>query len=80
MGQKTFFPPEATGASPRIVLYGRKRLLIEQHRGVIGYTRERLTVRLDGGYMAVSGQDLTISEYGVRDIVVTGRIDGVTFS
>ena len=39
MTQKPFFPPEALGASPRVVLYGRARLLIEQHHGVIGYTR-----------------------------------------
>ena len=80
MTQKPFFPPEALGASPRVVLYGRARLLIEQHHGVIGYTRERLTVRLDNGYILINGHDLSIAEYGVRDIVVSGQIDGVAFT
>ncbi len=78
MPENRFFPAETAGKL-HVVLSGRDRLLIERHRGIIGYTQERLSLRLEGGYMTVTGSGLEISEYGSQEAVVSGRIDALEF-
>ena len=75
-----FLPPEATRGMLRVVLQGRERLLIEQHRGIVDYTDSRLTVRLSEGYLKINGECLSIREYTKQDLSVHGKINGLEFS
>lgn len=74
-----FLPAEITHRSLRIVLSGRERLLVERHRGIIGYSQDKLTVQLDNGYLSISGQGLQINEYSNQDLCVTGLIQSMEF-
>jgi len=73
-------PTDALNGRTRIVLTGREQMLIEQHRGIIGYGKEKLTLRLSDGYVSVLGQNLFISEYNHQEILVSGKILSVEFS
>ncbi|MBQ9300478.1 MAG: YabP/YqfC family sporulation protein [Clostridia bacterium] len=73
------FPSGASGDDPRIVLSGKNHLLIEKHHGIIGYTRDKLTVRVGNGYISVTGHALEISEYGNLDMIVFGEISSLEF-
>ena len=73
------FPGDSIGSEPRIVLSGGDRLLIEKHQGVIIYTEEKLSVRIGGGYVNITGHSLEISEYGNLDMVVSGKIKSLEF-
>ncbi len=63
----------------RVVISGKDRLLVEEHRGILAYSDTKLLLRLADGKLSVSGETLEISEYGERDIVVTGRIKQLEF-
>ena len=79
MGQNRLFPSGSFNGTPRIVIAGRGSLLIEQHLGILEYTRGRIIARLKEGTVAVLGRDLTIREFGPQDMVVDGQIASLEF-
>ena len=72
-------PAEAVTGALRITLIERRQVLIEQHRGILGYTRDKVTVRLTEGYLYVVGQALEISSYTSEDLCVSGHINRLEF-
>ena len=72
-------PSEPLTGKPRIILTGNEALLIEQHRGVISYTQDRLIVRLRQGRLNVLGQAMQLQEYGKQDLCVNGEIISLEF-
>ena len=69
-------PSDAAGL-PRITLTGRKRVCVENHRGLLAYTTER--VEISGGRVRVCimGTDLYLRVMKKDAVVVTGEIYGV---
>ena len=70
-------PMDAAAGLPRITLTGRKRVCIENHRGLLGYTTER--VEIGGGRVRVciTGCDLYLRVMKKDAVVVTGEIHSV---
>lgn len=79
MRLSSFVPSEPLTGKPRIILTGRETLLIEQHRGVISYTQERLIVRIRQGRVNVQGHAMQLQEYGQQDLCVNGEIISLEF-
>ena len=63
---------------PLVELAGDKRVLIENHRGVVQYSRERICVKVRYGIVCVCGCGLELSRMTKEQLVISGRIDGVT--
>lgn len=74
----SFAPPEVRGETPRVVLSGKEEALIEQHTGLFSYDTRCIRVRTKAGLMTVTGENLVIAYFGVQDLLIQGRIDGVT--
>lgn len=74
----SFAPPEARNDTPRVVLSGQEEALIEQHRGLFSYESRCVRVRVKEGVLAVTGENLLISHFGAQDLVIRGKIAGVT--
>ncbi len=70
-------PADAAAGLPRITLTGRKRVCVENHRGLLGYSPQR--VELGGGRIRVviSGTDLYLRVMDRHAVVVTGEIVSV---
>lgn len=64
--------------APRATLDGKRRALIENHRGIIEYTDERLRLACGGGEIVVTGSGICLSQVRRDSLIVTGRIDGVS--
>lgn len=60
-----------------IEIVGCSRVLIENHRGVIAYTRELVRVRTSDGIVSVCGLDMIIRCMSRFQLVVTGSIHTV---
>lgn len=75
----SFMPSNALTGKPRIILSGRDTLLIEQHRGIISYTPDRLAVRMEKGRLNVLGSSLCLREYEKQDLCVHGEIISLEF-
>lgn len=72
--KKTIVVPSA---QPLLELYGERRVLIEHHRGVTEYGRERIQVRANYGQICICGGCLELAKMTSEQLVITGRIDSV---
>lgn len=71
-------PGEAMPGQPLVELAGDRRVLIENHNGVTEYGRERISVRVRYGQLVVCGCGLELARMTKEQLVIIGRIDGVT--
>lgn len=58
---------------------GRKRLRIDNHRGVIEYSLACLRLRTADGEIRIDGDGLLMRDYAFDSVAVEGRIDRVSF-
>ena len=71
-------PGEAMPGQSLVELAGDRRVLIENHNGVTEYGRERISVRVRYGQLVVCGCGLELARMTKEQLVIIGRIDGVT--
>ncbi|HHY45008.1 MAG TPA: sporulation protein YqfC [Firmicutes bacterium] len=65
---------------PKIVIIGELGVLIQNHRGLIQYSPDRIVVGVGEGQITVAGESLKISEVNQEDMIVRGRIKTVQMS
>ena len=70
-------PEEVTGDTPRIVLTGREKVLVERHSGLFSYESGCVRLRTGMGLVTVTGEKLIISHFGAEDVLIRGRVDGL---
>ena len=58
-------------------LAGDRRMLIEGHRGVTEYCRERVTVKVGYGLLSITGCGLELRQMSRQQPVISGRIDAI---
>lgn len=55
------------------------RIHIENHKGIIEYSTQKVRINTQKGIMQIWGNDLLIKEIDMTDILVFGKIDTVVF-
>ena len=73
LAEKLELPREALGAL-LVTAVGQRRLLIENHRGIVLYSEACLRLKAAGGTFAVYGEGLRIRTLGGRTLAVEGNI------
>lgn len=63
---------------PIVEIAGDCRVLIENHFGVKEYSHERITVKVKYGCVSICGCHLELLRMTKEQLVICGRIDGVT--
>lgn len=71
-------PGESLPGQVLVEITGENRVLIENHRGVREYSRERIGVNVSYGILQVCGSCLELRCMSRENLVICGRIDGVT--
>ena len=73
------FRTESVGLQPRtlVELYGNERVLIEEHRGILGYGAEQIRVGASFGLVMLEGTHLHLCCMSRSQLVVRGRIASV---
>lgn len=65
---------------PRLTFIGNLQVSIENHRGLIEYTSERVRVGMNVGQVIITGADLIISFVRDEDLLVTGKLRAIEFA
>lgn len=83
MGRKDLWerldlPGESLPGQVLVEIAGDSRVLIEQHRGVREYSREKIGVKVRYGLVQVCGSGLELRCMTREQLVISGRIDSVT--
>ena len=71
---------EPLPGQPIVEIAGDRRVLIENHFGVKEYSRERIGVKVKYGVVTVCGCGLELIRMTKEQLVISGRIDGVTLA
>ncbi|WP_324667754.1 YabP/YqfC family sporulation protein [Geochorda subterranea] len=69
-------PPEAFGET-RIEMVGRRRLLIENHRGLLAFSSREVVVDTPNGRVAVAGRGFVIEAIRPDRLRIAGLIEEV---
>lgn len=73
-------PPDVVLDLPRITMLGNMQLLVENHKGIIEYTPERVRLRLEPGELEIAGTGMTLSNLRAEQLLVEGTITMLKYS
>lgn len=62
---------------PIVELVGQRRLLIENHHGVLSYAVNEIRIKVSYGCIIVDGKDLQLMEMSRVKLAICGRIDSL---
>ena len=62
---------------PRITVLGDIQMIVENHRGIIEYTTERVRIGTGIGELRVTGSGLTLRTIFPEEIAVDGKIRSI---
>ena len=71
--------PAGAAGLVKLTVMGRSRALIEDHRGLAGYTGQRIDVNEGRGRLVIHGEALRLKAMDREALLVTGRILSVEF-
>ena len=72
-------PEELVLNLPLLSLVGGNELSVENHKGIVEYTAERLRINTAAGVLKIDGRRLSIKQLTAERILVRGAIDAVAF-
>lgn len=64
---------------PKITVIGRNELYLENHRGIIEYSSQRLRINLSRGFLEILGEKLEIKALLPDEIKIWGEISSFKF-
>lgn len=72
---------------PRDIMYGaviitamgRGQVLIENYKGIIDYTREKIRLQTKNCQVSIVGQRLVVEYYTNEEMKITGYIEGILY-
>ncbi len=70
-------PGEAVPGLPLVEIMGEHRVLIENHKGVVGYGCTEICVKVKFGVIKVCGDGLMLSRMTKQQLIISGKIDCV---
>ena len=67
-------PEELTMDMPRITLIGNIKLSVENHKGIIEYSRQKIKLKVNDGFLSATGDDLVLKNISPDEVLLQGRI------
>ena len=71
-------PSEPIPHAPLVELMNDQRVLIENHHGVSLYGKEEIRIKVKFGQILVFGENLEIACMSGRQIILVGKINGIS--
>ena len=73
------FLGETLSRLPLVEIAGNKRVLVENHMGIVKYGAEEIGVKVRHGTICVKGSHLEIACISKDKLVICGQIEGIRF-
>lgn len=74
---KLGFPEDSLGGVPRVTLMGTEKVMVENHRGLLGYSREEIAVACGRIQLRIGGSGLELYCMTADCLVIRGKIAAV---
>lgn len=62
---------------PRITMLGNLQLNIENHKGIVEYTENKIRINVARGYLDIEGNNLVLRNVQIDEIMINGEIEGI---
>ena len=62
-----------------VTALGRGQVLVENYKGIIEYTREKIRLQAKGCQVTVQGEQLVVAYYTNEEMKITGMIQGILY-
>ena len=72
-------PSDALAGTVKLTVNGRRRVLIENHCGIITYDDTVIAVDCGGMKAVIRGDDISLGAMDKQDMLITGRILSIEF-
>ncbi len=72
-------PKEIVYNLPKVTLIGNMQVLLENHRGIIEYSAEKVRIAINSGEMEITGEGLFIRNINRDEISLDGDISAIKF-
>lgn len=72
------FSMEPLPGQPIVELAGDHRVLIENHRGVTGYSREKIWIQVKYGRVCIDGCGMELVHMTKERLLICGKIHSIT--
>ncbi|MDQ0254355.1 sporulation protein YqfC [Evansella vedderi] len=79
MTEQMDLPADVMMDLPRVTLIGNFHIYIENHKGVIRFTKTELRLRLTEGELLVIGNDFVIKNILPEEMLLEGVIEDIRF-
>ncbi len=70
-------PTEGLPGLPLVELVGHRRLLVENHKGIIQYGCNEIRIKVCYGQLSVCGSRLELARMTKQQLVIVGCIDSI---
>jgi len=74
IAEKFDLPLEAVSGVPRLTVTGDRQALVENHRGILIYCRERIEIDGGGIKLIICGDKMELAAMSRQEILIKGRI------
>lgn len=75
----TDMPADVIMDLPRITMIGRLHIYIENHKGVIAFSKEELRLSMKQGQLLIKGQNFILKTILPEEILLEGTIKKIEF-
>ncbi|TDT51099.1 sporulation protein YqfC [Fonticella tunisiensis] len=72
-------PKEVVLDTPMVRITGNNEMSVENHRGIVEYSKEILRINSTLGIIKVSGSFLNIKEINQENIIISGEISSIEY-
>lgn len=73
-------PADAVAGVPRLELVGDGELRVEDHKGILSYSREEIHVSGGVFLIKITGQELELRAMTGLELLITGKISQITLA
>jgi len=71
--------PELFSGALRVTVWGRRQVMVEQHRGLLGYSSAQIEVGGGKTRLRILGSDMRLQAMDRETLVITGNITAVEY-
>lgn len=64
---------------PKITMIGNLQIYIENHKGIIEYSKERIRINTRRGVIRIIGKNMYIRTIITEEIIIVGEIETIEF-
>lgn len=74
LSERLDLPSDISVGSAKLSVYGKSKVLIENHKGILHYGENEIELNARGMTIRILGDELSISAMDKNDMLITGRI------